>query len=519
VTTLTTHDPTTDTPSDLFERVRTLEFDRRYHDALTLLDTQPRLDARLEAARGVLLIFTGDLSGARLALTNALARGHRGALAGLATVQRLHGEPRDALLELRDADLEPLDDFDRANLERETGLLFEERGDLETARTWLECAWRTALISGFGRYQLAGIAQGLGRVLGRLGFDALGVAVLDEGLRHARADRRVPLLYERLVRTLHLGDAERAAQDLEELRVFVPDRPDLALLERYAEARLHLSEGNEAQARAAFELLVGFSDLHDTPVARDVRLHALLYLVKLETDAGGPHPERVGAWLKRLEGSPLPPREAALLELRRARWQSTQGRHAEAAQRLCGVIESLSRLGWRVEAGIARLHRAESLLRDGLDRVDEADAEIAAVIDTARVIGGTAPFALELRALTKVRTHLAREHGYPGGAALLEAGSGVSRVRVRGDRLEVNAVEVGVSVRAVRLAAYLARHPSSTWAHLRTAVFADLEEQSAFEAFRACRAELRGVNGVRLEYRADRHAYSLVWEGVSFEVC
>ncbi|NJK44603.1 MAG: hypothetical protein HC933_10240, partial [Pleurocapsa sp. SU_196_0] len=52
---------TTDPSTDLFERVRTLEFDRRFADALSLLDAEPRLTAKLEAARGVLLILTGDL--------------------------------------------------------------------------------------------------------------------------------------------------------------------------------------------------------------------------------------------------------------------------------------------------------------------------------------------------------------------------------------------------------------------------------------------------------------------------
>jgi tetratricopeptide (TPR) repeat protein len=500
----------------LLEEVRTLAFRGAYGAALEALESQNKLTPALEAWRGLLLIFTGDLSSARRALTNALARGYRGALAGLSVVQRLSGETRDALLELNETALEGLDDFDRANLEREAGLLYEEREDLPRARAWLERAWHTALIGPYGQYQLASIAQPLGRVLGRMGCNSEGIATLDEGLRHVRHDRRVSLLFERAQCHLNLMNTLDAEEDLEELRVFVADRGDLKLLHRYLEAQLQHARGEESDATQSFELVSAFAASMESSIAREVRFFSLLSLLRLHTDSDA-HLGRVPELLQRIRPLATTPYRRAWLELRRARWIAALGEHREAATVLEGVASEFAILGQSVNAGIALLHRAEVLLRLGPDAFDEADAELLEVQGITREIGDASAFQFELRPLTALRGYLARGHGFVGSAALLETGRSVRRARLDANHLEIDGVNAPMSKRTARLMHYLTSHPSSGWTHLRSAVFADLEEDHARKVFITCRREIEAVTGFSLEYRSVLHTYSLVWQGISLE--
>lgn len=512
----TNHLTVSERHATLFETVRRLEFNREFSAALVLLDAEPSLSPQLEAARGLLLIFTGDLGAARLALTNALVRGHRGALAGLSTLQRLAGESRHALLELTERDLEGLDDFERVSLEREIGLCYEERDEYDTARVWFERAWRDALMGPFGSVQLPGIAQALGGVLGRLGFDALAIPVLDEGLRHSRADRRVQLLYERAIHHLNTLRPDLAASDLEDLRVFVPDQPDLALLVRYGEARVQHALGDTASAKTNFELALYFASLHDSEGAREVALHAGLWLIRMDTDAE--LLDLVEARLERAAGFARGTFERSLLELRRGRFLSARGDHREAAVLLSEVIDLFAAIGARRETGIARLHRAEALLRSGTDWLEAADLELMGAAEIARELGGADAFGGELGALRNVCWHLEVTQGWDAGRVLLGRGAGAKRVRVTRSPLEQDSGEIRLPANAARLAAYLVTHPCSSWAHLRWGVYADcIDEPQALEAFDAARAGIEAVRGVRVVYRAERHAYSLVWEGVSLE--
>jgi tetratricopeptide (TPR) repeat protein len=498
------------------EQARTLGLRGDHAGALAALETLSHSTPASEGWRGLMLIFAGDLEAARSALTNALARGYRGAVAGLATIMRVKGEPRDGLLDVPEHDLDSLDDFDRASLEREIGLMHKQKDEFDLARVWFERAWRTAQLGPYGSVQMSAIAQALGYTLGRLGYDALAVAALDEGLRHTNATRRVPLLYERTVRHLNLARLEAAGEDLEELRTFIPNDPNLALLVRYAEARLQFGLGDLAGSRTNFELALYFAALHSSETARETAFYAALWLVRLDTDA-----LKLDAVEARLERAATFARggfDAAWLAVRRARFLSASGRNTEAVALLEGAVEGFSVTGARRETGIARLHRAEVLLQMGTDHLEAADLELIGVAHLARELGGTAAFQNELVGLTNAQWHLEVTQGWVAGRALLEEDAGVKRVRVAGRTLERGDAEISVPVNAARLAAYLLAHPCSTWAHLRWGVYADVQDDDkALEAFDVARGAIETVRGVRVVYRAERHAYSLVWEGVSLE--
>ena len=502
--------------STALERARTLGLSGDHLGALEALEGLPHSTPATETWRGLMLIVKGDLETARVAFTNALARGWRGALAGLSIVQRLSGERRDGLLNLCERDFEGIDDFDRAYLEREISMVFGEEDDFDSSRVWAERAWRTVLIGPYGAYQIVAIAQNLATILERLGSDALAVAVLDEALRYSRANRRVPLLYLRSMSHINLHDLEAASEDLEELRVFVPNDPDLALLTRYVEARLQHALGDIVSARTNFELALYFAALHSSSTAREVAFYSCLWLVRMDTDSG--QSERVPDRLERAEGFVQGTFERAWLALRRGRFVSSIGDHLEAAALLREVPSLFAATGARRETGIARLHRAEALLRAGTDHLEEAEVELRLAADIAREIGGANAFQGELEALRNVCWHLETTQGWPEVSALLERSAGVTRVRIGGNAIQLNGRDAGLSPFAARLATFLAAHPCSAWAHLRWSVFADiLDEEAALNAFDAARVALESVRGVRVVYRPERHAYSLVWEGVSLE--
>jgi tetratricopeptide (TPR) repeat protein len=498
------------------ERVRAHVFAGQHRDALDVLEAQAGSDTRLETWRGMVQTFLGDTAAARLTLTGALARGERGATGPLAYLLRSAGEPRAFLESLTPADTAPLDAFAAALVERETGEWHLECERLDAALAWLERAWRTAMLGPYGRHQFASIAQPLATTLTRLGFDARAVCVLDEGLRHTNRHRRVVLLYERALRNLHLGRIDAVTDDLSELETFVPaGDPELGLLVRYAHARRLHALGATGEALIGFALVHAGAARCETARGREIALHACLWCAALETERDGTDD---ALWLERAEDYAAGARGHAWIALRRGRLLASTGRLEDAVRMLEWSAHDFQRLAARVEHAFAALHRADALLRLGWTREDEAGAALLEAARLATEIGGAAPLRLELRVLTHVRAYLERTPVTSALHGLLEARHAHRSVRVAAERVEVNGALAVVSGQAARLIAYLRGHPLSTWAHLRTAVFADLDEARALETFATLRADLEREIRMRVVYVARAHAYSLEWSGVSLEV-
>jgi tetratricopeptide (TPR) repeat protein len=405
------------TDADTLERVRTLAFAGQHRAALELIQATPAPSLTLHTWAGLLHFFTGDRDTARQTLTAAVASGHRGALGGLAFLHRLEKQPRPYLNPVTTEDTATLDPFEAVMLEREIGEWYLELERFDLALDWLERAWTTALTGPYGDQQLPNIATPLAATLARLGFDARAVSVLDEGLRRCDHRRRVPLLYERAVRNLHLGRLEVVEDDLAELEMFVPEGdPELPLLVRYLNGRTLHALGATAEARGAFALCYAFASVMTHGAAPDIALHAALWCAALEVEIDG----QAGTWLERADGLAMSSRSRAWWLLRRGRWLSSLGRFVDAEQTLAQATRIFEDLNARVELGLALLHRADALLRDGIDREDEAGAELLHAARIAQEIGGAAPFRLELRNLLAVRGYLERSHVLPVLKALLE---------------------------------------------------------------------------------------------------
>jgi hypothetical protein len=503
------------TSDGVLERVRSLAFAGDHHAALELLKGAPSTP-ELRLWTGMMHIFLGNLETASRTLTTALAQGYRGAVGPLASIDRLQGRPRYYLETVTRPDAFSLEPFEATMLLREIGQWHLELEHYSTALSWLEAAWTTALTGPYGDAQLPGIATPLASGLARLGFDARATSVLDEGLRRCNRHRRVPLLYERLMCNLRLGRHDAVDDDLAELETCPPrGNDDLPLLVRYAQGRTLHALGAVTEARTAFELCFTFGSVMGSAVARDTALHAALWCAALETERDG---AGVEGWLERAGALSANARGDAWIKLRRGRWLSSLGRHAEAEGTLARAVDRFETLEARVELGLALLHRADALLRDGIDREDEAGAELLHASRIALEIGGAAPFQLELRNLLAVRTYLSRSHVVRELKALLESSHSYQRVTVREGRLEIGGVRRTVSADTAQLVTYLHRHPMSSWAHLRSSVYSDLDDTTARSAFERSRTALEDIADLRVTFNARGHAYSLAWSAVSLEV-
>jgi tetratricopeptide (TPR) repeat protein len=504
-----------DRSATVLESLRSLTFQGDYSRALELYTAHSNPNPQLETWAGILYTFQGDTARATHILTSAVARGYQGALGPLAYLHRIAKQPRPYLEAITPEDTATLDPFEAALLERETGEWHLELERYPVALDWLERAWTTAQIGPYGDQQLSSIALPFAATLARLGFDARAVSVLDEGLRRCNHRRRVPLLYERGMRNLALGRLEAVEDDLAELEGFVPEgNAELPLLVKYLNARYLHALGAVAEARAAFALVFTFASNASGGAISEIALHAALWASALEVESDG-NPQ---VWLERADGLAINRRARAWLLLRRGRWLSNAGRHLEAEQTLAQAVGIFEALEARVELALALLHRADALLREGIDREDEVGSELLHAAQIAEEIGGAAPFALELRNLLAVRSYLSRSHVLPVLKALLEPSHSYQRLTVRDGRLEINRVRRVLSADTAQLVAYLHRHPMSSWTHLRSNLYADLDDSSAKAAFERARATLEDIADLHVTYNARGHAYSLCWLGVTLEL-
>ncbi len=505
--------------ADMLEDARGLFFAHEHHAAVSLLETAPVRSGEIAFWLASALIGLHDVKRAEVVLRDALARGERGVLGVLAVTGRLRGESRTYLETLTPQDCASHDMFARALLEREVGAWHLECERFEDALVWLERAWHTALVGPYGDQQLPGIATPLAAALARLGFDARAVMVLDEGVRRCDRTRRVPLLYERALRNVHLGRLEAAHTDLAELDMHVPrGDAELPLLVAYARARYTHALGRSAEARRWFE------HVHATaaptadvrPAVRELALHSALWLAALcleADDLDAAHP-----WLDRAAAHATGVRDHAWLTLRRAQACATAGNHAEAVAGFARAARSFVDLNARVECAGAHVHRADALLHLGFEREDEAGSVLLEAVERIQEIGGAAGLRLELRALPRVRAYLEQPYASNAVRALLAPSHTYRSVRVFADRLEADGERLPVSDTGARLIAYLRAHPCSTWAHLRDAVYADMNANSARLAFERDRALASSVPGLEILYVGATHSYSLAWTAVSLEI-
>jgi tetratricopeptide (TPR) repeat protein len=512
------------------ERVQELFFSGQYAYAARLLERLDR-SAPLEHWYGMTLLQLGRFHDAGRALGRSLALGHRGSIAPLAVLHRLTKQPRTWLLKLETSAFAVLDHFDRAMLEREVGIMQRGTGDLPEARAWFERAWRTALIGVHGRYQLPSLGQELGHTLGEMGLHAQAVSVLDEALKHCNAERRVPLLLERVTWGLYLGQLAQCASDLADIQTFIPrlpTNPGLNATVAYLAARLEHANGALNHALVGFEQAaeLGLQAEHET------EFYALLWALttviemgrlesippknpKNQSDVVNKTLYGAEVYHIRAEDTAVTKRQEAWLSLRTALLHSRSGEVSQAFTRAEVAMKTFQQLGALWEVGAVGLTQAEIALAIGSEY--EAQILLREALTVARAIGGTGPYTTELRALPLVTAFLNTVNADSEFTEWNTATSDYRCLKVYTDHLKLNGERVQARRSSAGLLRYMLQHPCSTWAHLHRAVYPAFEHYHARLEFRADRRELAKL-GVMLEREVSSEAYSAVWEGFTVEI-
>jgi hypothetical protein len=401
------------------EAIRERAFAGDFEAALKLADASSQTSVVIDYWRGMCLTGLGVNRAleARTILRLVLVRGYAGAIGALAVAERLLGEPRDYLLELKPDDYAAFDAFDRAAILREIGIAHED-ADLLTAIAYLENAWNTAKSGPFKHLQMAFIGQVLSIRLKQHGHDRRAEHISSEALEYASKTRRVPLLYRRCLANLELGQLEAVESDLAEMKMFVPNDPELPPVVKYVEAQLTRARGGE-NLPLALSLFQQASELGRTARpeteffgvfgACSVQLERGIVSTVLKQkqvyDAEIVEPG-ANIFLTEMQDLAGTPRLQAFTQLREALILSEQF-EAHAPRVALEAVNAFRVLHHRREEGWALLTLAEThlFLNQG-----QPNAEAVAALEQASIIGfelGMIVFARELRLLPRVRAYIA----------------------------------------------------------------------------------------------------------------
>jgi tetratricopeptide (TPR) repeat protein len=516
------------------ERVQEVVFSNQHDYALRLLERIYR-GPELEHWRGLTLIFLGRLEEARAVLTDALALGYRGSLAPLATIQRLTSAPRDWLHQLPDHEVQALNSFDRAMLQREIGLSHLHHGRYTDSRDALQQAWNTALTGVHGTHQLSGIADSLGYVLRLLGYHAEAVHILDEGLRYSNAQRRVPLLLERAYNNIFLQRLHAVNEDLADIRIFSPKLPtEWTLPARYAfvQALYHHATGDLQSAMEGF----GHAwDLADEANHNDTAFYSLLwqYTIMLELDQletfcliKKPKTAReecantvygADVYASRTQEIAQSPRHHAWLRLRDALYAAKQQNPERALTLADDALKQFAKLGAQWELGATWLTHAEIALMSKSASDFDVRHALREALGVARAIGGTVVYQTELRTLQHLSAYLEQPDLSSEFLEFITSSTSYTHVKLYPNGLEINDEAVFVSNDTVRLLRYLVQHPRSTWTHIKNAVYAIRIDEEARSELRIA-ARVLSMLGIHIALDASNQSYSATWNGLTLEL-
>jgi tetratricopeptide (TPR) repeat protein len=526
------------------DRMQELYANGKYTYALRLLHRIAR-DGALEHWRSVFLINTGQFEEAQEAIQKALAHGYAGRIASLAVLHRLTRTNRDWLLSLKAREVEALNSFDRALLEREIGNEHLQRQNTEAARLWLERSWRTATNDQNGSSLLPGIGEALSFVLRLVGRHAQAIGVFDEALRHANVSRRAPLLLSRAISHIVLQQFERAENDLMDAKTFVPTLatdPSLQARVALTEGRLLHARGQLEQALTHFERAaeLGHDANHETEFTAylwafttTIELNRF-QTISLNAPTNPNDPATRTQWgadmyqicVRDFTKTPKNRYQKAWFELRSALLEARQPTpkaiereefNARALVRTATALELFEKIGARWEIGAIWLLRAEISLAASFSSDHHPENALEQALKVARALGGTKQYTTEVRALTRLVAYLERDDTPKHFKEFLNAVQPHTVITVYPDRLYVNGESSYKSSNAARLLRYVALNPRSVWRDLARDVYPALEDKAARQEFAVNRRELLEI-GVSLEFDASSNAYGAVWGAVVLEV-
>jgi tetratricopeptide (TPR) repeat protein len=488
----------------------------RSADGVALFERMTEPTPKDQCWAGQCLVILDRAQEGLLLLSQAAAQGFDDALPFVAGAYNVLGEVELMHSTLNGIDLARLSPFAKACAVRDRGLLEYIEDRMPQALVAFEQAWTLANADPVGRRAIRWFDMPLGLLHAELGRDQRALVYLDRAIK---GNSTAHLLGLRALSLTYLGRLEEAAADLKLARQdhLSPALPS-ATFERisgvfnmvrgsYNDAVQHLLEA-VALARAQGN--------------QQTEFFACLNLATLATVDESFSLAR--GYIARSRGLAETVSMHAHLALRHGSLLVRAGEVTAGLESLRLALKGLQSLGVEREVGIAHLHLAEGLFRDGQDA--EAFAQLALAVDARHALGHGTMLAAELRGLPLVFEHVslckhgdyvfvlledwrALERNGPSEVVLTTLGG--YDLRFKGKPIRLNA---GLT-RTVEVLAFLLDRGEVSIDQIQLSVFADHYPEQAKSYIHLVRQLVaKAIPGLSVPYEQTSKTYKLMTHGV-----
>jgi tetratricopeptide (TPR) repeat protein len=450
----------------------------------------------------------------------------------VAMLQRGRGDYTQMRKTLEIIDMDKLEPFGQAMLEKERSQLGLADGHLRAAAEHAEAAVYIALADPVAIFFIGNCAATAADLLSRLGQHRKVEELIQFASPHVSVKQRTWLILTRAVSRMHEGQFEAAQADLQSLAI--PDEPSstaatsstfsLKSTLAYYAGQLNRMQGlNDAAANHFLEA---------TQIARDhghkeIECYAHLGLVWLAASTDNlsfarAHLARANALADGLTlHAELALASGALM---------AKNRDMNSIDMIEKAIKAFELADNDRDCGIAHLHMAEALLR--FDRIPEAQTHLERCVDARHALGSGAVFAAELRTLPNVFQHLSLQSAQASGkankyaATLLEdwraleqyAPSQITLVTLGGYQLLVDGkavrLEAGVP-RTCELISFMLEFGPARLDDLQTGVFPEELGQLSRDYIHQIRKAVRkAIPSLHLHFEKTTRIYTVQPQGV-----
>jgi tetratricopeptide (TPR) repeat protein len=449
----------------------------------------------------------------------------------VAMLQRSRGDYTQMRKTLEIIDMDKLEPFGQAMLEKERSQLGLADGHLRAAAEHAEAAVYIALADPVAIRFIGNCAASAADLLSRLGQHRRVEELIQFAAPHVSLKQHTWLILTRAVSRMHEGQFEAAQKDLETIEaqndtasVGSKTAPSLKSTLAYYSGQLNRMQGlNDA---AANHFLVA------TQIARDhghreIECYAHLGLVWLAASTDNLPFAR--AHLARAHGLADGLTLHAELALASGALLAKNG-DVQSIDMIEKAIKAFELAENDRDRGLAHLHMAEALLR--FDRTVEAQTHLERCVDVRHALGSGAVFAAEMRALPNVFQHLSLQSAQASGktkkyaATLLEdwraleqyAPSQITLVTLGGYQLLVDGqavrLEAGVP-RTCELISFMLEFGPARLDDLQTGVFPEeLGQLSRDYIHQIRKAVKKAIPSLHLHFEKTTRIYTVQPQGV-----
>ena len=488
----------------------------RSADGYTAFERLTEPTSEDECWAGQCLVILGRIQEGLMVLSKAAAQGFDDALPFVAGTQRMLGDLEAMRVTLKSIDPERLSSFPRAWYYREHGDLEYIEDRLPQALLEYEKAWNLANIDPATRRSIRWFDAPLGLLHSELGRDQRALVYLDRAVKGTATARFLGL---RALSLTYLGRLEDAETDLKLARQdhLQPALPPATF--EWISGVLNMVRGLQNDAVQHFLEAVALARAQGD---QQTEFFACLNLAALATVDESFSLAR--GYIARARGLAQTVSMHAHLALRHGSLLVRAGETRLGLESLWLALKGLQSLGVEREIGIAHLHLAEGLFRDGQD--GDAFVQLGLAVDARHALGHGTMLAAELRGLPVVFEHvsISRKDDYVfvlledwrslernGPAEVVLTTLGGYDLRFKGKPVRLNA---GLT-RTVEVLAFLMEQGEVSLDQIQLSVFADHYPEQAKSYIHLVRQLVaKAIPGLSVPYQPVTKTYKLTTQGV-----